>query len=91
MYANIKTLNFNKQTKSMSSSPIVGGAIGQVEFTDGTIVETTNLSDMMYMKFNCPIEIQENGDVIFPETDTTKSIPANTKLKISANGLEIIA
>ena len=91
MYKNIKTLNFNKETKSMSSSNIVGGTIGKVEFKDGTIIETTNLSDMMYMKFNCPIEIQENGNVIFPKTDTSKSIPSNTKLKISANRLEIIA
>ena len=91
MYENIKTLNFNKETKSLSSNNIVGGVIGKVEFTDGTIVETTILPDLIFFKFNCPIEIQENGDVIFPKTDTDKSIPANTKIKMSTDkGLEII-
>jgi hypothetical protein len=89
---NIKALTINTpHGTTTEGSFIAGGIITKTRYPDGTIQDTTiTRGEVVYTKFNRPIVIGSDGAVTFVTDSTPGAIPANTEIKISKTGIEIL-
>lgn len=89
---NIESLTVDKpKGTAMEASFITGGMITRMTYPDGTIQDATIMrGDIVFTKFNRPIAIDPGGKVSFVDGSAPGAIPANTEIRISKAGVEIL-
>lgn len=83
-------ITINAKVENMKHYEIEGGTVVMTKFADGTISETKSLNDVVFMRFNRPILIEEDGNVVFTDEENENAIKPLQSIKISKTGIEII-
>jgi len=87
---NIKSLTLNYKVSISNVQFIPGGMVSTLNYDGGMIQKATIMHDSNYSIFNVPIVISDDGNVSLTTIDNPKAIPANTVIKISSDGVEIM-
>ena len=87
---NIKSLTLNYKVSISNVQFIPSGMVSTLNYDGGMIQKATIMHDSNYSIFNVPIVISDDGNVSLTTIDNPKAIPANTVIKISSDGVEIM-
>ena len=91
LLTNIKSLTLKYKNISIGDVQFIpGGMVSTLNYDGGMIQKTTIVPDSNYSIFNVPIIISDDGNVSLTTINNPQAIPANTVIKISSDGVEVM-